>query len=861
MAPDATPAAASEAAEAPLAARLPPDPGGRLSDEEILDRFVGWVSSTGLSLYPAQEEAVLALLEGQHVVLATPTGSGKSLVATFLHFQAMARGERSFYTCPIKALVNEKFFDLCRLFGPENVGMMTGDAAVNRDAPVVCCTAEILMNLSLREAAPRVDAVVMDEFHYYADRERGIAWQVPLLLLEKARFLLMSATLGDMTAISESLASLTGRKVAEVRSRERPVPLEFEYRETPLHETLEDLVAAKKAPIYLVNFTQRAAAEQAQNLMSAKFSSKEEKEALRKALTGVRFETPFGKDLQRHLRHGVGLHHAGLLPRYRLLVEKLAQQGLLKVVSGTDTLGMGVNIPIRTVLFTQLCKFDGEKTAILSARDFRQIAGRAGRRGFDERGYVVAQAPEHVIENKRIAEKQAAGKKVEKKKPPQKGFVPWDRNTFEKLQSKEPEPLESRFEVTFGLLLNLLQSETARAGGGYGRLVELVSRSHGNEYVKARHRLTAAQRFRTLRAAGLVELHRIDGYRGRFVRPGRGLQKDFSLFHTLSLYLLDSLPRIDPERETYALDVLTQVESILEDPDVVLFKQLDRARGEAVARMKAEGKEYDERMAELEKVEYPKPNADFVYSTFNEFAARHPWVGQENIRPKSIAREVAERAVSFNDYVREYELARSEGVLLRYLSEAYKTLVQTVPEGFRDEALEDLIAFLRCTVRSVDSSLVDEWERMRAGPAPSTASAAGAPSPAPALPLDPAADSRAFLSRVRADLHRLLGALARQSYEESAALVYQRSEGEWTPRRLEEALAPYWEAHGRIDVTPAARRPHNTFLDEVGPRRWRAVQRIVDEEGEVDWMLECAVDLSEPRDPDAPLIELVRVGT
>jgi hypothetical protein len=622
-------------------------------------------------------------------------------------------------------------------------------------------------------------------------------------------------------------------------------------------------VAAGKAPVYLVNFTQRAAAEQAQNLMSANFSSREEKEALRAALSGVRFETPFGKELQRFLRHGVGLHHAGLLPRYRLLVEKLAQQGLLKVISGTDTLGMGVNVPIRTVLFTQLCKFDGERTALLSARDFRQIAGRAGRRGYDVEGDVVAQAPEHVIENKRIAEKQAAGKKVEKRKPPQKGFVPWDRSTFERLQVKDPEPLESRFEVGFGLLLNLLQSETTRRGGGYGRLVELIERSHGSEVLKSRHRRAAAQRFRTLRAAGLVELHAVDGYRGRFVRPARGLQRDFSLFHTLSLYLLDSLPRIDPARETYALDVLTQVESILEDPDVVLWKQLDRARGEAVARMKAEGKEYDERMAELEKVEYPKPNADFVYSTFNEFAARHPWVGRENIRPKSVASELLERAMSFNDYVREYELQRSEGVLLRYLAEAYKTLVQTVPEGYRDEAMEDAIAFLRTTVRGVDSSLVDEWERLRDGTAaPATAVPGPEVAPAaPALPFDPAANPRAFAARVRAELHRLLGALARRSHEEAAAAVLQVPGAEWTPKRLEEAMAPYWAEHSRIDVTPAARRPHNTFLEELGPRRWKAVQRIVDEAGEVDWMLECVVDLTGPRDPDAPLLELVRIAT
>ena len=851
-------AAAPSATEAPLAALLPA-PGETLAPDAVLDRFVGWVSGAGLTLYPHQEEAILQLLDDRHLVLSTPTGSGKSLVATFLHFEAMARGKRSFYTCPIKALVNEKFFDLCRAFGPENVGMMTGDAAVNRDAPIVCCTAEILMNLAVREADPRVDGVVMDEFHYYGDRERGVAWQVPLLALEETRFLLMSATLGDTRAIEASLQAVTGREVATVRSAARPVPLEYAYQETPLHETIEALVEAGKAPIYLVNFTQRAAAEQAQNLMSANFSSKEEKARIAQALQDARFDSPYGKDFQRYLRHGVGLHHAGLLPKYRLLVEKLAQGGLLKVVSGTDTLGMGVNIPIRTVLFTQLCKFDGEKTAILSARDFHQIAGRAGRKGFDERGYVVAQAPEHVIENKKLAEKAAAGKKVVKKQPPQKGYVHWDRSTFERLIPKEPEPLESRFEPTFGLLVNLLQSETARVGGGYGRLVELIGRSHASDHVRGKHRRLAAQRFRTLRGAGLVEVRRLEGYAGAYVRPARGLQRDFSVFHTLALYLLDTLPRIPPERDTYALDVLSMVESILEDPDVVLWKQLDQARGRAVAEMKAQGMEYDERMAELEKVEYPKPNRDFVYATFNEFAAKHPWVGAENIRPKSVAREMVERFMTFADYVREYELQRSEGLVLRYLSETYKTLVQTVPETYRNDELLDVIAFLRATVRGVDSSLIDEWERMRdpayqARVVDARAAVAETLGPPPVW-----ADPKAFLARIRNELHRLLVALARKDAEGAAAALANGVE--WPPARLDEALAPYWAEHPRIDTTPAARRPHNTFVKELGPRRWQAVQRIVDEAGEVDWAIECEIDLSSPRDPDAPLLSLVRIGT
>jgi len=844
------------AREAPLAALLPP-PGEILPADAVLDRFVGWATQAGLTLYPHQEEALLHLLDGKHLVLATPTGSGKSLVATFLHFLAMAQGRRSFYTCPIKALVNEKFFDLCRLFGPDAVGMMTGDGAVNRDAPILCCTAEILMNLAVREATLRDDAVVMDEFHYYGDRDRGVAWQVPLLSLERATFLLMSATLGDTTAVERSLEEVTGRGVAAVRGAARPVPLEFEWRETPLHETLEELVGSNKAPVYLVNFTQRAAAEQAQNLMSATFSSKEEKEAIRQALEGVRFESPYGKELQRFLRHGVGLHHAGLLPKYRLLVEKLAQQGLLKVISGTDTLGMGVNVPIRTVLFTQLCKFDGERTLVLPARDFHQISGRAGRKGFDERGYVVAQAPEHVVENKRLTERAKAGKKVVKKQPPTKGYVHFDHLTFERLQAKEPEPLQSRFEPSFALLVNLLQCETSEAGGGYGRLVRLVARSHGTDVLKHRHRVAAAQRLRTLKAAGLVRLERLEGYRGAYLRPAPGLQRDFSLFHTLSLYLLDTLPRIPRDSETYALDVLSMVESIQENPDQILWKQLDRARGEAVNRMKAEGIEYDERMKLLEEVEYPKPNRDFVYATFNEFAEKHPWVGAENIRPKSVAREMVERFMTFGEYVREYELQRSEGLLLRYLSESYKTLVQTVPEGYRDEVADDVIAFLRATVRGVDSSLLDEWERLR-DPA-----FQAAPLEAPVRPVGPPpiwADARGFAARLRTELHRLLMALARKDWEGAAAAL-RGGEGAWTPARLEAELAPYFAAHPRIDVTPAARRPHQTFVKELGPRRWEAVQRLVDEVGEVDWMLQCEVDLTGDFDPDQPVITLLRAGT
>jgi superfamily II RNA helicase len=846
------------AAPASLSALLPKPGEPALSADDVLDRFVGWVTGQALELYPAQEEALLELLSGKHLVLATPTGSGKSLVATFLHFKAMAEGKRSFYTCPIKALVNEKFFALCQAFGPDNVGMFTGDASINREAPIVCCTAEILSNLCLRDARLFADYVVMDEFHYYADKERGVAWQVPLLTLESTTFLLMSATLGDMSVIKESLQRLSGREVAEVKSAVRPVPLDYAYVETPLHETVASLLDRGRAPVYLVNFTQRAAAEQAQNLMSVDFNTKEEKERIRQSLFDAKFDTPYGKEYQRFLRHGVGLHHAGLLPKYRLLVERLAQSGLLKVISGTDTLGMGVNIPIRTVLFTQLCKFDGEKVNLLSAREFRQISGRAGRKGFDTEGSVVVQAPEHVIENLALEKKKQAGKKVVKRLPPQKGYVHWDRQTFDRLCLKEPEPLESRFAVTHGLIINLLQSAEDERGGGYRRLLQLVDRSHSNDHMKRVHKKTAAVFFRSLRAAGIVELERRTPTMAAHVRVAPGLQRDFSLNQTLSLYLLDTLPKLDPQSENYALDVLTLVESILESPQVVLYAQLDRLKGEKVAELKARGVEYAERMEELDKLEHPKPNRDFIYGTFNLFAAKHPWVGQENIRPKSIARELFETCATFHSYVVDYGLQRSEGVLLRYLSDAYKTLVQSVPEALRTEQLEDVIAFLRAALERVDSSLLDEWERMR-DPEAVRAPSAEAAAPEPRKPRDLAADPRAFAARVRADLHRLLKALAAKDYEEAAASLFPA--GEWTAKSLEEAVAPYWADHQSIDVTPAARRPNNTTITAEEGRHWTARQRIIDPTGEADWMLDCTIDLSEPRDPALPLIGLRRIGT
>ena len=683
----------------------------QVDGDTLLERFLDYTSDRGLELYTAQEEAIMELFVGNNVILNTPTGSGKSLVALAAHFRSVALGERSFYTAPIKALVSEKFFDLCRVLGAERVGMMTGDATVNRDAPVICCTAEILSNLALREGSHAdVQGVVMDEFHYYADRDRGIAWQIPLLTLPQARFLLMSATLGETKAFENALTRLTGVSTTLVRSDERPVPLDFTYSEETLQHAVLDLIEEGKAPVYVVHFAQRAATEQAQSFMSIDFLTKDEKRVLKDELGGVRFDTPFGKELKKFLHHGLGVHHAGMLPRYRRLVERLAQEGKLRIICGTDTLGVGVNVPIRTVLFTKLCKYDGEKTKVLTVRDFKQIAGRAGRRGYDSRGSVVAQAPEHVIENKKLRMKAGDDpkklRKLKLRQAPERGYAHWDEETFERLKASSPEPLPSSFRVSNALVLNLFEREE----DGCQALRALIRESHESRKAKYRHARDAIARIRSLRDAGVVELD------GNGPRVNEDFQSDFSLNQALSLYVVEAVEVLDPDDSAYPLDVLTLVEATLEDPWAVLYRQTDTLKGRAVAAMKAEGLDYDERMAELDKIEHPKPNAEFLYGTYEVFAERHPWVGSDVLRPKSIARDMFELGMSFVEYVKEYGLQRSEGVLLRYLTDAYKGFVQTVPEAAKTDELYDVSDWLGLVVRSVDASLLDEWEQLQSRP-------------------------------------------------------------------------------------------------------------------------------------------------
>jgi superfamily II RNA helicase len=836
---------------------------GRADPDTVLGRFLQWLADRGVEPYPAQEEAFLELLAGRHVILGTPTGSGKTLVAALLHFRALCEWQRSFYTCPTKALASEKFFWMCEEFGAENVGMLTGDASINADAPILCCTTEILSNMALRRgAATPAPYVVMDEFHYYADRSRGTAWQIPLLVLSKTQFLLMSATLGDTSDIARRLHGRSGREVREIVSEDRPVPLDFSYSATPLHRTVEQLLEQGKAPIYIVHFTQREAAETAQALTSAQISSRAERARIGEAIGDFRFDTPYGRDLSRFLRFGVGVHHAGLLPKHRLLVEQLAQKGLLKVICGTDTLGVGVNIPIRTVLFARLCKYDGEKVGILTAREFRQIAGRAGRRGFDDRGSVVCQAPERTIARAGKAAKGKGGSGSPQRGRPDRrpgANVTWNEATFRRLIHQAPEPMRSSFRVTHGVMVNVLQRDPGlHDGSGYPALIDLIDRSHETSTRKHRLRREAARIFRSLHRAGILETEREPGRAGRRVRVGADLQEDFSLDHALSLYLVDALTAFDRDSETYSLDVLTLVESILENPMAILIQQERHAREELLQKLKAQGVPFEERIEQLDRVHYPQPNAELIRATFEVFVEHHPWVESEEIRPKSIAREMVETYASFVDYVRLYGIARIEGTLLRYLGDVYRTLAQNVPAQAKTEGVYDVQAFFRTLLERVDRSLLHEWESLRF-PDRVRAAETQLPEPAAAEP-DLARDPRAFAARIRAELHGLVRALSQRDYAEATLCVAQRPDDVWDEARFERALEPFYASYPEIVFTPRARLASWTRIEPTGHGRWDVSQVLLDPSDDNFWCVEGEVDLSGDA-PEGPLFRLRRIGT
>ena len=843
----ASPALLDDPAELSALRAIADDP------DALYTSFAAWAEASGTALYPAQEEALIELVSGANVVLATPTGSGKSLVATGALYAALAAARRSYYTAPIKALVSEKFFTLCEIFGAANVGMLTGDASVNAGAPIIACTAEVLANIALREGAEAdIGVVVMDEFHFYGDPDRGWAWQVPLLELPRAQFLLMSATLGDVTFLRADLTRRTGRATALVANAERPVPLFYSYATTPMHETIGDLLDTRQAPIYVVHFTQASALERAQALMSINVCTKEEKSAIAEHIGAFRFSTAFGSTLSRLVRHGIGVHHAGMLPKYRRLVEQLAQAGLLKVICGTDTLGVGINVPIRTVVFAALSKYDGIRTRLLNAREFHQIAGRAGRAGYDTAGTVVVQAPEHEVENlkqfAKVADDPKKRRKLVRRKAPE-GMVPWSEPTMTRLIDAAPEPLTSNMRVSTAMILDVVD----RPGDPFAAMRRLLTENHEPRKRQLQHVREAVGIARSLLQAGVIERVGATGEEsaGRRYRLTVDLPADFALNQPLSTFALAAVDVLDPAAETFALDVVSVIEATLEDPRHILAAQLKKARGEAVAAMKAEGIEYDERMELLDEVTYPKPLEELLGHTYEVYLQSNPWAADARLSPKSIVREMWERAFTFREFVSVYGLTRSEGAVLRYLSDAFKALRSSVPATARTDEVTDIVEWLGEVVRQVDSSLLDEWEQLTSPEQPVDTSPA-----VPARPRPLTGNERAFTAMVRNALFRRVELFARRRWHDLGQLD---TDAGWTAERWEDVVRAYFDQHDDVGTAADARGPALLIIDRQHDV-WHVRQILDDPAGNHDWGFDVEVDLRASDEQGAAVIRLLDVG-
>lgn len=827
-----------------------------LTDDDIYERFFQWVESRGITPWPHQEEAILSLVSGNHVILATPTGSGKSMVALAMHYIALCTGRRSYYTAPIKALVSEKFFDLVKVLGRDRVGMITGDTHINTDAPVICCTAEILANQALREGRHAdIGCVAMDEFHYYGDPDRGWAWQVPLLTLPDTQFLLMSATLGDVSQIADDLERKTGSDVDIVSDAPRPVPLSYRYVDTPLPTTVESLLENQDTPVYIVHFSQDAALETAQALSSSGVSDRRQRDRVKEAMAGTRFTTAFGKILQRLLRTGVGIHHAGMLPRYRRLVEQLAQEGLLPVICGTDTLGVGINVPIHTVLLTGLTKFDGARMRRLRAREFHQIAGRAGRMGFDTQGLVVAEAPEYEIENaKAVAKAGNDPKKLKriKKKKPQEGFVTWGEGTFDKLIHASPETLTPHLKITHAMVLN----EVAQGGDARARVEDLIEDSRQTPQQKENLQERADEIFQTLTDTEVIETERnSDG--GLDYYTTVDLPEDFALDQPLSPFLLAALELLDPDDPSYDMDLISMVEATLEDPRQILKAQQRQARDVAIQEMKEEGLEYEDRMERLQEVTYPMPMGDMLAEAFDRYRRDVPWANDYEIHPKSVLRDMVETASDFNGYISRYGISRSEGTLLRYLSDAYRALDRTVPEEYLDERLEDIVSWLGLIVRSVDSSLVDEWEA--AGRTDSD-QGSGLDAAPPSQDDQVVGDRRGLTVLVRNAMFQRVELVANDRPERLAELD---SDWGYGLRAWQDTLDDLYEAHDEIRTDAQARSADYFSIDQQGESRnhtWKVRQIFDDVEGDHDWGIAGIVDLDATQESGQVVFGGYRVG-
>ncbi|MCW2930396.1 MAG: box helicase, partial [Actinomycetia bacterium] len=531
----------------------------------------------------------------------------------------------------------------------------------------------------------------------------------------------------------------------------------------------------------------------------------------------------------------------------------------------------------------------GKKTRLLQAREFHQIAGRAGRAGFDTIGRVVVEAPEHVIENEKALAKAGddpkARRKVVKKKPPE-GSIGYGLPTFERLRDSDPEPLTSSFTVSHAMILNVID----RPGNAYQALRHLLRDNHEPRDRQRKHVHRAIQIYRALLAGGVVERLDEPDEDGRLVRVTIDLQYDFALNQPLSPFALAAIELLSKDApgsapdgtdgtqggqdgqggqggqggeygaaagaagqvSSYALDVLSIIEATLDDPRQILSAQQFRARGEALAAMKAEGIDYETRLELLDGVTWPKPLVDMLDAAYDIYRRGHPWVADYELSPKSVVRDMYERAMTFPEYVHFYSLSRSEGIVLRYLADAYRALRQTVPDDAKTDELADIIEWLGELVRQVDSSLIDEWEKLT-HPDDDPAAVLAA---VRAQPKGVTSNPRAFRVLVRNAMFRRVTLAALRHHDELGEL--DGADG-WRARDWAAALDGYFDEYDEIGTGPDARGPGMLVLTE-GSREWTVRQIFDDPAGDHDWGISATVDLAASDEEGTAVIHVTAVA-
>ncbi len=427
----------------------------------FVDRFL-W--SRGLEPYAVQEQAIAQIIAGKSVLVTVPTGTGKTVMAKAGIYAAFERGRTAVYTTPLRALTEEKYRELCDDFGAGNVGMATGDFKINREAPIQVEVAEILWNriVSDKNVSP-ADVVIMDEGHYFNDQERGYVWEQSIIGLDpRSQLVVLSATVGHPERFCHWVELTRRQPMGLVESRERRVPLVHEFREEFLIETVKDLAHRGDVPAIVFVFGRELCFEVARLIKSARrFTTDEERARIEKLCDETLLPAGVAKELKPLLAHGIGIHHAGILPRYKQLVEQLTLERLVKFVVCTETIAAGINLPARTVVFPSLRKYIQKQPRLVTAAEYHQMSGRAGRPQFDDKGLAITLAPEDVVSDLRKELKDSARRpaydesKVRKSvynrarsDAQRKGEVCWTPDDHAALVSGEPAELKSKTKIT-----------------------------------------------------------------------------------------------------------------------------------------------------------------------------------------------------------------------------------------------------------------------------------------------------------------------------------------------------------------------------------------------------------------------------